>query len=261
MIDLLISGGLVATSEFTMMADIAVKDGRISGLVAPGFVQHADRVIDASGKIAMPGAIDPHVHMQSRAFGTVTRDDFSSGSRAGAFGGVTSIIDFAIPSANQTPLEAIQEVRSNADGNTFLDYSLHSCLTNASEKTISQIHQIIDSGLPSFKMFMTYRKEGVMIDDGSLMVLISQVSRYGGLPGVHAENDSMIVTLVEKFLGESKISAKYHALSRPNITESDAVNRACYIADFYNSPLYIYHMSTKEGTGLIRAARSRGRKV
>src|SRR5437667_9708238 len=105
MIDLLVSGGLVATSEFTMMADIAVDDGTISGMVAPGFVQHADRVIDASGKILMPGAIDPHVHMQSRAFGTVTRDDFSSGSKARAIGGVTSMVDFAIPRATECTMD------------------------------------------------------------------------------------------------------------------------------------------------------------
>ena len=261
MIDLLVSGGLVATSEFTMMADIAVKDGKISGLVAPGFVQHADRVIDASGKILMPGAIDPHVHMQSRAFGTVTRDDFSSGSKAGAFGGVTSMVDFAIPGATQTPMDAIREQQRNADGKTYLDYSLHSCLTNANEKTVEQVKQIIDQGVPSFKMFMTYRKEGVLIDDGMLMLLINEISKNGGLPGVHAENDAMIVTLVEKFLAENKVSPIFHALSRPNVTESEAINRALYIADFYNSPLYIYHMSTKQGAGLIRSAKSLGKKA
>jgi dihydropyrimidinase len=260
MIDLVISGGLLATSEWIVEADIAVKDGKIHSLGAHGFVQNADKVIDAPGKIVIPGAIDPHVHMQSRAFGTITKDDFSSGSQAGAFGGVTSIIDFAIPRPTQSPLDAFQELRGVADGKSFLDYAIHGCLTNADEKTVAQVKQLIDLGAPSFKMFMTYRKEGILIDDGMLLTLISEIARNGGLPGVHAENDSMIVALVEKFIREGKISPQYHALSRPNITESEAINRVQYIAEFCNSPLYIYHMSTKEGADLIRKARRSGSK-
>src|SRR3989449_9758372 len=113
-------------------------------------------------------------------------------------------------------MDAIREQQRNADGKTYLDYSLHSCLTNANEKTVGQVKQIIDNGVPSFKMFMTYRKEGVLIDDGMLLALIAEISRNGGLPGVHAENDQMIVALVEKFLKENRLSSKYHALSRPN---------------------------------------------
>ena len=110
-------------------------------------------------------------------------------------------------------------------------------------------------------MFMTYRKEGVLIDDGMLLALIAEISRNGGLPGVHAENDQMIVALVEKFLKENRLSSKYHALSRPNITEFEAINRAWYIADYCNSALYVYHMSTKEGANLIRSIRSQGKKA
>ena len=247
LIDTLVTGGTVATSSYVANVDIAIKDGVIQAIGSPGFIQNASKIVNAEGKIVIPGTIDPHVHLQLKSHGTTTKDDFRAGSIAAAFGGVTSMIDFAVQWAGLTPLQAISDTQKNADGNVSIDYSLHSCLTNADETTIAQIGDVVKSGITSFKMFMTYRNQGICIEDGMLIDLMREMSKFGVLAGVHAENDQIIQRLIDQYLKSGKVGPKYHAKSRPNVSESEAIGRAIYFGSFCNVPVYVFHVSTKEG--------------
>lgn len=261
MIDLVVKGGKVVLPEATVETNIAIDDGKI---VALGSVEHlpkAEKVVEAKGNFILPGRIDPHTHFNTQFMGAVAKDDFDSGTVAGAFGGVTTVINFVVPRKKQSPLEAIREVKKNARGRTAVDYSLHSVLIDASDKTLSQIKEIIESGIPSFKIFMIYRKEGRMIDDGQLLAILREIRKHGGLVGAHAENAAMIEYNIERALEKGNTSAIYHALTKPNIVEAEAINRAIFLTNYVGVAYYNFHISIKKGVSIVREARSRGQPV
>ncbi|MBS7623630.1 amidohydrolase family protein, partial [Candidatus Bathyarchaeota archaeon] len=259
--DLMVKNGRVVWPDATMEADLAIDDGKIVGIGRAEAFPRADRIVDAAGKFVMPGGIDPHVHMQVPFMGATTLDKFDTGTMAAAIGGTTTVIDFAFQQKGRLPMDAIDARRKEADGKVAIDYSLHSNLIQASDEAIAQIPKIIEYGIPSFKFFMVYRKEELMIDDGNLIPIIEAIKRNGGLAGCHTENVAMIEYLQAEAIRKGNRSPIYHALTRPPLSEAEAINRALYISKYLDAAFYDYHLSVKEGVEMIRAARSEGRPI
>ncbi|MFQ6126528.1 MAG: amidohydrolase family protein, partial [Candidatus Heimdallarchaeota archaeon] len=222
MIDLLITNGKVVFPDTSINTSIAIDNGKIVGIGSSATIPKAERVIDANEKFVLPGLIDPHVHFYTHFMGAVSLDTWETGTMAAASGGVTTVIDFAMQKKGSLPMEAIKARREEADGNAVIDYSVHSGITDPTPDTIEQLPEIIKYGIPSFKIFMVYRKEGWIVDDGALLAIFEKIKPYRGLVGVHAENVSIIEYLVAKALREGNKSAIYHALTRPPKSESEA---------------------------------------
>lgn len=258
MIDLLIENGKIVYPDVTLDVALAVDNGKIVAVGSSSRMPKAEKVIDATGKFVIPGGVDPHVHIHIPFMGATTNDDFYTGTMAAASGGTTTVIDFAIQSKGSPPMEAIKNRRDEADGKVVIDYSLHCAITDPTEKTINQMEEIINYGIPSFKLFMVYRKEGWMVDDGTMMTIFEVTKDKKGLVGFHAENVAIIEYLVDKALREGNTSAIHHALTRPNVSEAEAISRILFLAKSLDAPVYDFHMSIKEGVNLFRQARSKG---
>ena len=236
-------------------ADVLVEGERIVN-VEPSIRADVSRVINAEEKFVLPGAIDVHTHMQLPVSGTVSADDFFTGTRGAAFGGVTTILDFATQSKGESLKETAAKRRSEAEGKVCIDYGLHLGITDLTDQTMVEIPLMIDQGYPSFKLFMAY--PALALDDGELYAAIKMASQAGGMAGVHAENMHLIRRFVHTFLSEGKTAPMYHEMSRPAFVEAEAVSRAIMLAAETNSNLYFFHLSSAGGLGEIRKARKKG---
>lgn len=259
MIDLLIRGGQVVTLAGVFEADIAVHGERI---VAIGQLDlPARRTIMAEGCLVLPGLVDAHVHMQCAAWDAVSPNDFFRGTVAAALGGVTTIIDFATQTRGRPMMDAVESLRAQAEGNVVIDFGLHVSITEASDATLAEIERIVAYGIPSFKMFMTYRTHGLMVDDSEMVEICRRVRECGGLPGAHAENAAISERNYARFDEQGLRAPRYHALAKPNHVEAEAIGRALFLAQVAQSPFYVYHLSTAEGKELVRRARQAGQRV
>ncbi|MHA2347802.1 MAG: dihydropyrimidinase, partial [Candidatus Hodarchaeales archaeon] len=261
LIDLVIKNGKVVFPNITIETGVAINDGRITAVGSNASNTKSERVIDAQGKFILPGGIDPHVHIQIPFMKTTTNDDFFLTTKAACSGGTTTIIDFAMQEKGSTLMEAVQKRREQADNKVVIDYSLHPTITDLNPENLGQIKNLINYGLPSFKLFMVYREKGLMVDDGTLLKVFNEAKSHGGLVGLHTENVEMIEYLVTESLREGHNEAIYHALTRPPITEAEAINRALFIADYLNVPYYNFHLSLKNGVELFREARRKRKPV
>jgi dihydropyrimidinase len=257
MIDIIIENGKIVFPDYTLDTSIAIDEGVIVALGSSAYMQRADRVVDAGGKIVIPGGIDPHCHINSQFMGVSSHDDYETATMAAALGGTTTTMDFATQTDN-LPLDAVKDRVAEADPLAVVDYCFHSCVTSSSDETMENLKEVIEYGAPSFKMFMVYRKEGVMMEDGAILGVLEQAKKHGGLPGFHSENVSIIEHLREKAIREGNTDAIYHALTRPNISEYEAISRVVLFARYYGVPVYDYHMSCKEGVDLMRRTRKEG---
>ncbi|MCK5151355.1 MAG: dihydropyrimidinase [Candidatus Thorarchaeota archaeon] len=260
--DLIVKDGNIITATESIDADIGVEDGKIVA-IEKGLKSGPDTsVIDAKGKFVFPGGIDVHVHLQLPFSGTVSADDFENGTKAAACGGVTTVIDFAIQQKGNTIMEAVKARQAEADPNVCIDYGLHAAITDWNENTQEEIKQVIDYGIPTFKMFMIYKNEGWMADDGMLFQALEETMKHGGHIGVHAESNDILNMLIERYAKEKEKWGAYgHTLSRPCYTEEEAIIRAIKWAEATGGKLYIVHMSTGEGADAVRAAKERGVRV
>lgn len=255
---LLIQNGLVVTATGSGVADIYVEDGTIK-LIGTKLDVNADQVVDATGKYVLPGAIDPHTHLAMPFMGTHAQDDYETGTIAAACGGVTSVIDFDLQQKGESILEAVQRKQSWADGKVAIDYSLHPAIMDPRPEVIAEVKDaILEYGTPSFKIFMVY---DFRVDDATMVELLKQTKAHGGLVQVHAENVHIIDHLNKKFEKEGKLTPYYHAKSRPNIAEEEAVFRAAKMVEMTGSKIYIVHLSSKEGLARVKEARDNGVKV
>ena len=260
--DLIVKDGNIITATESIDADIGVEDGKIVA-IEKGLESGPDTsIIDAKGKFVFPGGIDVHVHLQLPFSGTVSADDFENGTKAAACGGVTTVIDFAIQQKGNTIMEAVKARQAEADPNVCIDYGLHAAITDWNENTQGEIKQVIDYGIPTFKMFMIYKNEGWMADDGMLFQALEETMKHGGHIGVHAESNDILNMLIERYAKEKEKWGAYgHTLSRPCYTEEEAIIRAIKWAEATGGKLYIVHMSTGEGADAVRAAKERGVRV
>jgi dihydropyrimidinase len=258
--DTIIKNGTVVTATDTYIADIAVANGKVPAIGANLPVDNASKIIDASGKLVLPGGIDVHTHLDMPFGGTTSADDFETGTRAAAFGGTTTLIDFAIQYKGQQLRQAFDTWMSKAASKAVCDYAFHCIVTDISGGQLSEMNDLIHEGVTSFKLFMAY--PGVfMLDDGSIFKALQNTAKNGALVCMHAENGSAIDVIVQQALAEGKKAPKYHALTRPTTAEAEAVGRAIALAEIAGAPLYIVHLSCNEALEKIREARDRGLPV
>jgi dihydropyrimidinase len=252
----LIRNGRIVTAVDDYRADILIEDETVS-VIGAKLEMEADRVIDASGKLVMPGGIDPHTHMELPFGGTQASDDFRTGTIAAAHGGTTSIIDFAVQYKGQALIEAVDNWHQKAEGKTAIDYGFHLITTELEDNQIEELHTVMDEGITSFKMFMAY--PGVfLVDDATIFRGMSAAGERGGLICMHAENGIVINEIIKRALEQGRTAPKYHALTRPTRAEAEGVHRAIAIAEMAEAPVYIVHLSCADALEQVREARDRG---
>lgn len=255
----LIRNGHVVTATDDYHADVLIVDGVIEQ-IGKTLAVEADRDIDATGLLVMPGGIDAHTHFDMPFGGTTSSDDFLTGTRAAAFGGTTTIVDFAIQQRGHSVQEAFETWLGKAEGKATIDYGFHMILSEATSETLHDMQGMVDQGVTSFKMFTAY--PGVfMVDDGGIFKALQRAADIGGLIAMHAENGSVIDVLVEQALARGQTAPKYHALTRPPEAEAEATHRGIVLASLANAPLYIVHLSSYHALDEVVAARDRGQLV
>jgi dihydropyrimidinase len=258
--DTIIVNGRVATATDTYTSDVAISDGKISALGQSLPRENATKIIDAAGKYVFPGGIDVHTHLDMPFGGTTSADDFETGTRAAAFGGTTTLIDFAIQYKGQTLRTAFDIWMKKASGKAVCDYAFHCIITDLTDAQLEEMNALTREGVTSFKLFMAY--PGVfMLDDASIFKALRATSKNGGLVCMHAENGGAIDVIVQQALAEGKKAPKYHALTRPTTAEAEAVSRAIALAEMAGAPVYIVHLSCYEALEKVREARDRGLPV
>ncbi len=253
----LIKGGRVVTATDTTVADVLVEGERIS-LIGASLDVEADRVIDASGRYVLPGAVDPHTHLDMPFGGTVTADDVESGQRAAARGGTTCHVDFCIQAPGTSFSDALADWKSKAAGKQVIDMGYHIAVTDLKEGgSLEELASLPDEGITSYKLFMAY-KGALMVDDETLFKTMQVAAETGALVMVHAENGDAIDVLVKQALAEGNTDPVWHARTRPPETEGEATNRAIQLARVAGCPLYVVHVSCKEAVDPIMRARESG---
>ncbi|WP_416763475.1 dihydropyrimidinase [Roseateles sp. So40a] len=259
---LLIRGATVVNADRETPADVLCVDGRIAavGEAAAREAPAGCELLDGTGRYLLPGGIDPHTHMQLPFMGTVTQDDFFSGTAAGLAGGTTSIIDFVIPNPQQPLMEAYQQWRGWAE-KSAADYGFHVAVTWWSDSVHADMGRLVaEEGINSFKHFMAY-KNAIMCDDETLVNSFRRALELGAMPTVHAENGELVYLLQQEVAKMGITGPEGHPLSRPPMVEGEAANRAIAIADVLGVPIYIVHVSCIEAAEAIARARARGQRV
>jgi len=252
----LIRNGRIVTAQDDYQADLLI-DGEVISAIGRSLKTEAGQVVDATGLLVLPGGVDVHTHLDMPFGGTVSSDDFETGTRAAAYGGTTTLIDFAIQAKGQSMRTALDTWVRKAEAKATIDYSFHMIVTDLPDAGIEEMNSLIRDGVTSFKLFMAY--PGVlMVDDGTIFKAMKNASRYGGLVCMHAENGSVIDLIVKEALAQGKTAPKYHALTRPTTAEAEATGRAIALAEIADAPVYIVHLSCAEALSKVREARDRG---
>ena len=260
MTTLLIRGGTVVNADRAFRADVLTQGGRITAVGDKLDTPAGATVVDAGGQYVMPGGIDPHTHMQLPFMGTVTMDDFFTGTAAGLAGGTTTIIDFVIPDPQEPLMDAYRKWRGWAE-KAASDYSFHVAVTWWDESVRRDMGTLVQQeGVNSFKHFMAY-KNAIMCDDETLVNSFKRALELGAMPTVHAENGELVYLLQKEVAAMGITGPEGHPLSRPPMVEGEAANRAIAIADVLNVPIYVVHVSCIEAAEAVARARARGQRV
>ncbi|MEV7277307.1 dihydropyrimidinase [Streptomyces sp. NPDC093111] len=260
----LIRGGLVITAADELHADVLIEDGRIAALAAHGSDiaagWTAERTIDATDRYVIPGGVDAHTHMELPFGGTAASDTFETGTRAAAWGGTTTIVDFAVQTVGHSLREGLDTWYAKADGVCAIDYAFHMILSDVDEHSLKEMDKLVQEGITSFKLFMAY--PGVFYsDDGKILRAMQRASANGGLIMMHAENGLAIDVLVEQALARGETDPRHHGEVRKALLEAEATHRAIQLARVAGSPLYVVHVSAEEAVAELAAARDKGLPV
>jgi dihydropyrimidinase len=254
---LLIQNGTVVNADACVKADVLI-DGATIKEVRAGIDQSAaDKVVDATGLLLLPGGIDAHTHLDMPFGGSKSADDFETGTRAAAIGGTTTIVDFAIQAKGTKMRAALDTWWKKAEGKACIDYGLHMIVTDLPDAGLEDMDDLVREGVASFKLFMAYPNV-LMVDDATIFKAMRQTAKNGALICMHAENGSVIDVIVQKALAEGKTAPIYHALTRPTRAEAEAVHRAIAMAEMAGVPVYIVHLSSEDALNQVREARDRG---
>jgi dihydropyrimidinase len=259
----LIRNGTVVNSDGSRVADVLI-DGEKIAQVAPEIDPGSHTVVDASGLLVMPGGIDVHTHLDMPFGGTVSADDYTTGTQAAAIGGTTMVIDFALQSQGHTMREALDTWKKKSDGKACIDFSLHMAVTDLGPgdgaRGLREMEEMVAEGISSFKLFMAY--PGVlMIDDGLMFRVMQKAAQLNALCCIHAENGSAIDIVVAQMLAQGKTAPHYHALSRSPKAEAEATHRAIALADMAGAAVYIVHLSNAFALDELKFMQQRGAKA
>jgi dihydropyrimidinase len=255
----LIKNGTVATASDLYKADVLIEGETVAmiGTDLAARVGAVDKTLDATGRFVLPGGIDPHTHLDMPFGGTYSSDDFESGTRAAAFGGTTSVVDFAIQPKGGSLRAGLDEWHKKAEGKACTDYAFHMIVRELGPETLAEMDTLVNEGMPSFKVFTAY--PGVfLVDDGLIFKALQKSRENGSLIGVHCENGPVIDLLVQQALARGDTSPRWHALTRPARLEGEATSRVIALAEVAGAPIYIVHVSAAEALAEIRRAKERG---
>jgi dihydropyrimidinase len=259
----LIKNGTVVTHAGRSAADVLIDGEVVVALAAPGthhWEEGADRVIDAAGRYLFPGGVDVHTHMELPFGGTYASDDFETGTRAAAWGGTTTIIDFAVQSIGEPMMDGFETWMQKAEGRCAIDYGMHMIVSDVNEQSLKEMDMLMGEGVTSFKLFMAY--PGVLYStDGQIFMAMQKAAENGSTIMMHAENGIVIDVLREQAIKRGETDPIYHSITRPPITEAEATHRAISYAELAGCPLYVVHMSAKQAVAEVAAARDRGLNV
>ena len=254
----LIANGTIVTAEGSHEADVLI-DGERIDTIGRGLARGAgaDETIDATGRYVIPGAIDVHTHMELPFGGTFAKDTFETGTRAAAFGGTTSIVDFAVQTRGKSLREGLDAWHRKAEGNAVVDYGFHMIMSDVNDDTLAEMDKLVDEGVPDFKLFTAY--PGVFYsDDGAIFRAMQQTGKNGGLIMMHAENGPAIDIVAADLVAEGKTDPLYHGIARYPVFEGEATNRVIRLAEAAQVPVYIVHLSARDALDAVRDARDRG---
>jgi len=252
----LIKNGRIITAVDDYMADVLIEGEKVV-LIGKDLQVQADKVIDATDRLVLPGGIDPHTHFDMPFGGTTSADDFMSGTQAAAFGGTTCVIDFAIQTKGESTLKGLDTWHAKAEGKALIDYAFHMIVTDMPEERLPEMRRLADEGVTSYKLFMAY--PGVLyVDDGTLYRAFRQAGENGTRICMHAENGIVIDEIIKGAVKEGKTEPKWHALTRPTRMEAEGVHRAIAIAEVAKVPLYIVHLSCSDALEEVKRGRARG---
>ncbi|MGO4500201.1 dihydropyrimidinase [Paenibacillus sp. 2RAB27] len=253
----LIKNGTIVTATDHYQGDILIEDGLITGIGLNLTIEGAE-IVDATGKYVFPGGIDPHTHLDMPFGGTVTADDFETGTIAAAFGGTTTVIDFCLTNKGKPLSQSVQTWHQKAEGKAVIDYSFHLMIAEINDEVLAELPSMIhDEGITSLKVFMAY-KNVFQADDGTLYRTLLEAKKHGALVMVHAENGDVIEYLIKEALEAGQTDPIYHALTRPSLIEGEATGRAAKLTALANSQLYVVHVTCEEAVQQITEARNRG---
>jgi dihydropyrimidinase len=251
----LFKGGTIVNATGRYVADVFADGDKIKA-IGTNLDKPADEVVDAKGLYILPGAIDPHTHISMPFMGTYSQDDFETGTVAAACGGVTCLVDFDLQQKGESLLAALERQKALAEGKACIDYSLHLAVMDPRPEVVAEVKKACrEYGTPSFKIFMVY---DFRVDDATMIKLLEETKKHGGLVQVHAENVYIIQHMNEVLAKKGKLEPYYHAVSRPNIAEEEAIGRAAKMVELTGSRIYIVHLSSKEGLWKVKEARDRG---
>lgn len=263
----LIKGGTVVSATGRSLADVLVDGDKIVAVLEPGstllgadLASTVDTVVDATGKYVIPGGIDAHTHMEMPFGGSFASDSFETGTRAAAWGGTTTIIDFVVQYQGEHVLEKYAEWHQRADGNCAIDYGFHQILGGVNEESLNAMDELVKEGVTSFKLFMAY-KDVFLSEDGQILQAMQRAANNGSMIMMHAENGSVIDVLVQQALERGETDPIYHGLTRPWETEEEATHRAIMLGHLTGAPLYIVHLSAKQALAQVAMARDNGQNV
>ncbi len=256
----LIRGGTVALGKSVSQQDLLIKGERIAALGDLSDMQ-PDETIDAGGLLVLPGGVDSHVHFNDVFMNTISVHDYYTGTLSAAFGGTTSVIDFSNQSPGSTLMSTIEAKHSEADGKALVDWGVHPVITQPTERTLTEIPEVVAAGAPTIKCYMTYRDEGLLIEGPDLRRILDGLRTAGGMLLVHAEDNDLAESGIARCLENGLTGTIYHSESKPQAVENKAIENAIQMVREVGGKLFIVHLSSAEGLKMVGAARGEGLDV
>jgi dihydropyrimidinase len=257
-VTIVLRGGRIVTSSQDYVGDVLIEGERIA---AVGSIPDVDaEVIDASGRLVLPGGVDPHTHLDAPLKGTITADDFESGTIAAAIGGTTSIIDFPVQQKGEDPRVSHEAWAGRAEEKAVVDWGLHQVIVDLPDEYFPALDDLIANGSPSFKMFMAY-PGARMVDDATIFKAMRRTADNGGFVLMHCENGPVIDLLEREALAAGRTGPEENAITRPPVTEAEATSRAIALAELAGVPVYVVHLAAAQALAAVAAARERGLPV